>query len=407
MPSVFPTIIQWKIIQWKKASTFLLLLCLFCGLSFTVSFATVSFAATNEEKRLGAVQKALQNSVQEQKRIQKEDAQLDKTIRSLQRQSIEIAEEGSALETKVSALHNSLASLARKEQQHKLVLQKSRRELAKMTSILYHFYKQPMRSFILYPGSKKDAVTGEVLLRYWMPLLQEQIDAVEGHFIEIDEARKHTQRRLEELTKSNRDLKVQREKLAKLVASKRKVLSERRTQTDLIEKRLASLSREADNLQLLVDEMQLLQQTPQRRTRPDGTKRPNFSNIPEGIRNFPINGHIQLPSVGRVALAETNGHKNELRIFTLADAQVVAPFDGRVVHASSFGKLGKLVMIEHLGDFYSILWSLNRIDVVIGQWVLSGEPVGSVNGKVLHMQIRQRDKPVDPSRWVRPIALAP
>ena len=39
---------------------------------------------------------------------------------------------------------------------------------------------------------------------------------------------------------------------------------------------------------------------------------------------------------------------------------------------------GSILIIRHGGGYHSLLAGLGRVDATIGQWVLAGEPVGTL-----------------------------
>jgi septal ring factor EnvC (AmiA/AmiB activator) len=82
---------------------------------------------------------------------------------------------------------------------------------------------------------------------------------------------------------------------------------------------------------------------------------------------------------------------------------VVAPFDGRVDYAGPFQGYGLILIIRHGGGYHSLLASLGHVDVATGQWLLAGEPVGSlaggddkVAGTSFYFEFRREGRPVDP-----------
>src|SRR3546814_18899818 len=68
-----------------------------------------------------------------------------------------------------------------------------------------------------------------------------------------------------------------------------------------------------------------------------------------------------------------------IRIETRSGAQVVAPADGKVMFAGPFRGYGQLLIIAHGGGYHSLLAGFGRIARSVGQWVLDGEPVGSMS----------------------------
>jgi septal ring factor EnvC (AmiA/AmiB activator) len=89
---------------------------------------------------------------------------------------------------------------------------------------------------------------------------------------------------------------------------------------------------------------------------------------------------------------------------TRAGAQVVAPYDGRVMFAGPFHAYGQILIIEHDGGYDSFVAGLDRLDVAVGQWVVAGEPVGAMpEGEEqprLYLELRHDGQPVNPLPWL-------
>ena len=118
--------------------------------------------------------------------------------------------------------------------------------------------------------------------------------------------------------------------------------------------------------------------------------------------SFPAVGRL----VGRYGQATKGGlTRKGISVETLPGAQVVAPYDGRVVFADAFRGYGRLLIIEHGEGYHSLLAGLARIDTAIGQWVLAGEPVGVMGrtgkGKpTLYVELRRKGQPINPLPWL-------
>jgi septal ring factor EnvC (AmiA/AmiB activator) len=62
-----------------------------------------------------------------------------------------------------------------------------------------------------------------------------------------------------------------------------------------------------------------------------------------------------------------------------------------------------MVIIRHSDGYHTMLAGLDEIDCKPGQFVLEGEPVGSMGGGTdtrLYMELREDGKPVDPAGWM-------
>jgi septal ring factor EnvC (AmiA/AmiB activator) len=128
-------------------------------------------------------------------------------------------------------------------------------------------------------------------------------------------------------------------------------------------------------------------------------------------------GSILLPVQGRRVLAfgdktQYGGQSKGLVLETRHSAQVTSPCDGWIVFAGEFRTFGQLLIINAGDGYHILLAGLSQIDVQLGQFVLTGEPVGLMttapkaakasaqgNAPVLYIEFRKDNKPIDPESW--------
>jgi septal ring factor EnvC (AmiA/AmiB activator) len=148
---------------------------------------------------------------------------------------------------------------------------------------------------------------------------------------------------------------------------------------------------------------------------------------PAGFRKFPEAAYIDrqnmvfAPARGRILThfgdpMDTGGQSKGLVLETRPGAQVVAPFDGRIAFEGPFRSYGQILIIEHGGGYHTVLAGMDRVDAVVGQWLLAGEPVGVMAGlgtnpgansgvtppagrPKLYLELRRDGQPVDPVPW--------
>jgi len=83
-----------------------------------------------------------------------------------------------------------------------------------------------------------------------------------------------------------------------------------------------------------------------------------------------------------------------------------ATADGIVVYADREGGYGRLVVVDHGNGYETYYAHLSKFDVVTGQEIRQGEPIGEVgaSGRVtaphLHYEVRVRKAPVNPYRFL-------
>jgi septal ring factor EnvC (AmiA/AmiB activator) len=93
--------------------------------------------------------------------------------------------------------------------------------------------------------------------------------------------------------------------------------------------------------------------------------------------------------------------------------QVTTPCDGWVVYSGPFRSYGQLLILNAGGGYHVLLAGMERISVNIGQFVLTGEPVGTMgtasqvasilaaapSQPVLYIEFRKDNTPIDPGPW--------
>jgi septal ring factor EnvC (AmiA/AmiB activator) len=132
---------------------------------------------------------------------------------------------------------------------------------------------------------------------------------------------------------------------------------------------------------------------------------------PKELKSFPRRRDGVVPPVaGRPVTGfgqtlEEGTTSQGLVLETLPGAQVVAPHDGQAVFRGPFRGYGEILIIEHRNGYHTLLAGLGRTDVVVGQWLLAGEPVGvmdvlETDRPRLYVELRRHGNPIDPWPWL-------
>jgi septal ring factor EnvC (AmiA/AmiB activator) len=90
-------------------------------------------------------------------------------------------------------------------------------------------------------------------------------------------------------------------------------------------------------------------------------------------------------------------------------AMVIAPSDGWVLFAGKIEGQIDTVIIDAGGGYHFVLGGFGEVDVKVGQFVLSGEPIGvlprAANAQsahpVLYIELRKDGQSIDPGPWWR------
>ncbi len=122
-----------------------------------------------------------------------------------------------------------------------------------------------------------------------------------------------------------------------------------------------------------------------------------------------FDGHFLWPVRGRLLSSfgsNRDGRVNDgINIAAKSGTPVLAAGSGVVAYSGDeIGVFGGLVLIDHGGGWITAYGHLGRLDVVRGEKVAAGQPIGTVGqtGYVrepqLHFEIRQKRVPIDPAK---------
>ncbi len=120
-----------------------------------------------------------------------------------------------------------------------------------------------------------------------------------------------------------------------------------------------------------------------------------------------LRGRLRLPAEGKQVgkYGESTGFGPRAQGITLQTrkgAQVVVPYDGRVVFAGPFRDYGLILIISHGEGYHTLLAGLSALQAVVGQTLLTGEPVGRMGGdgkRSLYIELRRKGVAINPNPW--------
>ena len=121
-------------------------------------------------------------------------------------------------------------------------------------------------------------------------------------------------------------------------------------------------------------------------------------------------GSLPLPTQGEIVVRfrqdTGNGALSDgIALNTPSGSRLVTPYDGQVVYAGPFSDYGHLLIIDHGEGYHTVLAGFARADVVLGQWLLAGEPVGVMateesGEQLLYVELRRNGDPINPLPWI-------
>jgi len=246
-----------------------------------------------------------------------------------------------------------------------------------------------------------------MLLRSLYPQLKNQADELSSKLTSLIQVSANIRLERDRLKKQSTMLASNRISIKRLMAKKKARLAARKSQltslrnvAKLHDKSVASLSQLIKKLNKEIAKKSRLGQYEKKLAAGKGAKGNkklafvNPGRIEPAVPFSGTKGVLPLPVFGKRLRSYGDNDKFGARsrgivLETRGEAQVTAPSDGWVVYAGHFRSYGNLLIINAGGGYHILLAGMEQIDVVLGQFVLAGEPVAAM-GPVKYNGVKTR-----------------
>lgn len=345
-------------------------------------------------------------------------------------QRVKIAEE------QVAAMEARLGDMIVAELEVRGRLDSAGGTISGVLAALERISRNPPPALIVDPSDALGSARSAILISAIVPQLQQKADELMADLKQLSDI-KAAALKEEELLKANfAVLEEEQLRIATLISARKQGEENAVAELGAEEAEAQALADKATSLKQLIDELQ--KRAAAVAVAAEATATANAGgNVPrldpETIRIALANtdrsepavpfaqarGYLTLPSSG-VRVIEYGagdgfgGISQGLSIVTRAEATVVAPADGWVLYTGDYLNYGQIVILNTGQDYTILLAGLSGVSVNIGQFVLMGEPVGTMGSRTigqtvttsagaprptLYIEMRQNNEPVDPTGW--------
>jgi septal ring factor EnvC (AmiA/AmiB activator) len=118
-------------------------------------------------------------------------------------------------------------------------------------------------------------------------------------------------------------------------------------------------------------------------------------------------GRLLFPVAGRAEVRRTQRPGTDgpgLEIVAPLGSPVRASFAARVAFADRYGPYGRIVILDHGAQYYTVSANLASIQVRVGEEVSAGSVLGTVGddgrGPMLYFEVRRGSETIDPAPWL-------
>jgi septal ring factor EnvC (AmiA/AmiB activator) len=386
-------------------------------------------AIKQRDQELEAIRAEQKKAAETQSRLRAEIDRLGEDRRKLTQTMIDTAARIRADEEAIAAIEQRLALLDTSEQGINASLERRRAVIAQILGALQLMGRHPPPALIVRPEDALQSVRTAILLGAVLPEMRSEAEALAGDLADLVRVRRESAEERDRRATDLAHLDVERQRMALLIAERQRRQGEIEKELEAERRRAAQLAQQADNLKDLIARLEHDLDTASRAGRAaqepkaPGDARRDFAALKDpgrltpaiafasakGLLPLPVNG-VRTREFG--APDTLGGTEKGVSITTRAAAQVTSPCDGWVVYAAPYRSYGQLLILNAGGGYHVLLAGMERISVDLGQFVLTGEPVGVMGSgqtpstivagssrPVLYIEFRKDGSPVDPNPW--------
>ena len=367
---------------------------------FILSLPLVFPAQAQEAQQLQHIQEQLQDDQAKKEELSKRAKELSDNYETLRAFLIEAVSEVQENELRLLTMDRRLMDIEKSLEEKEKALQARRKDLAFLTRSLLRLASAPDIALLFQPKGQDDVAEASHFIAGASHSLSHQAERLKEELSEIVLLKESADIERSSILEEKAILAQNQQRLAELMEQNKAARFFNNAEEAEINKRMQNLAKGAANLEELIEGSHKGQ-----RDIPQAE--------PSAIRSLTEEGRGYLwPAKGEIIshFRESSayfGQSDGLVLSTLSGAEIVSPFDGKIVFAGPFRSFGEILIIEHRGGYHTILAGLDRIDAVNGQWVLAGEPIGAmiqnrpnVDTPKLYIELRQGDHIIDPAKWL-------
>ncbi|WP_421993428.1 murein hydrolase activator EnvC family protein [Qipengyuania sp.] len=386
------------------------------GLPATAQAPTRFETAEQARAALDAARLQQRNARARGERLERQAARGREASEKARAESAAMAARVQQAEAGIDAAEARLALANRQRLALDRALAQRRTPLVRLTGALQSMSRRPLALSALQSGSLRDLVYTRAVLDSTIPLVRERTAALRTDLDRAKRLESEARQALADRRDSEAALRERRKQLAALAEQERLKARQAAGGADREAQRALVLAEQAIDLDQLVGRLEAagslrerLAALPGPLPRPADPTSASVSAPPSPLASATEPpARYQLPVAGEITAgfgeAGTSGQRQAgLALAARPRAQVVAPGAGRVVFAGPYRGYGRIVIVEHVSGWTSLVTGLDTLDVAVGQDVTAGSPLGLAparRGEVT-LELRHGGEPVNPLDHLR------
>ena len=360
-------------------------------------------AANPTAQDLKQVEKQLEQERKTERESKLKATQLEREVREVQRQLVTSARQIQSQEGKLSLLEQKTKELTIQENELNEKLKLSNKQLFRILKGLQTLALRPTELLIFQSDTPVNMLRSRDLMRYSLPIIGHMQEETKENLGKLANIRQELAEKKEQTQQAHSDLITQREKMNRLAGQKKIMQAQYTSYYNEAKKKADALAAKAQDLKDLLTQLENEQIATRKRQQEQKASRLVASGAfgkAKGFLPFPANGQI-IQHFGDTSVS--GAHAKGIVIQTRPQAQLTIPFDGTVLFAGPFQNYGQLLIVDHGDEYLTVLAGMDTINASVGQELLAGEPIGSMNSSYtdLYLEIRHKGIPENPENWFK------
>lgn len=375
---------------------------------------------TDPLEKLDAIEKQLGSDRRSIESLTDSAAQQAEEQRTLRDKLIQAAATAQARERDLNVVEQRLALFETREASAMRALVDQRGKLSSLLAVLQRMGSEPPPALIVQPNDATAAARSAMLLSAVVPAVQKEAAKLGKDLSELRQLRQNAADERLKVAAAAAALDKDRNMLSELLIQRRSAAAQTDQELKDAQARANDLAEQAGDLRALIASLNEDARRPSSSTASQvitkqiasaGATRTMSLDGLKGMLTLPANGELK----ARFGSEDGDGgHLAGIRLETRPGSAVTSPCDGKIMFAGTFRGYGQMLIISANGGYHVLLAGLAKIDGVVGQTVLAGEPVGRMGagrrpqhksvqtgsgGERLYIEFRRNGVPVDPAPW--------
>ena len=356
----------------------------------------------------------LPSSAQQLKSLSSELKEKTPELASAKEKSDQLAAEASALRQKLIATaarievlerqqadaQARIAQLTAEDERLSAGFANDRVAVTKLLGVLERLQHDMPPALAMRPDDALAAARGSMLIGASLPPVYAQAASLSRRIDALKRTRKALEQQEAQAADTAGRLTIARGDLDDLLAQKEKEAEGAAVTYGNLKSRLETVARQAADFQALLARVKALRQQ-------GGESGPGMVTVmAENSGSLGGLGKNSLlePVVGAV-VGTSDSASPGLSYATQANAQVIAPADGKVLYAGPYHKNGQVLILEITTGYDVVLAGLGRVTVKPNDQLLAGEPVGNMPPDAaddrLYFELRHGGHGQSPAPWLK------